>query len=376
MHKVRLHRVFPRLRRIEFVLCAIGAWLHAAPARAEDPDPQQSSEAQAAIFIEQGELILHDGHIWGACRFFEESLLAAESYNARLRLAQCLSILGTPGRAAMELDRLRVDIALDRARAAHGTRARSLDAIEKRAAMLAQALLPKLDELPRIKVALSKVVKSTPELTVSIDGARCDLAAVEEGIPVDPGNHVVTLEAPQRKEITLQVQVFVVPQEIRVTDPMEPVPAKPPPPPPPPTDPKPADPPPLKTAAVPAPAREPPPAEVGPKLLVGAGLAAGLVGFGVGIGYGVAFLKAKQRYIDLCIRPDTCEDGRENQRSYDETMSLLIPEAIGFVVGGVGLGVAGLTALFLSPSQTGSTSLQISPAIGPDHATIGFTGHF
>jgi hypothetical protein len=123
----------------------------------------------------------------------------------------------------------------------------------------------------------------------------------------------------------------------------------------------------------------PPPAAPTPfggrHIAIGIALTTGLVGMAMGVGYGITFEMARDSYKKDC-NPDLCRDGRTNQRTYEDTMALLLPEGISFVAGGAGLAAAGVLYLTLPQSGGRSESVRIAPQIGPNHAVIAASGSF
>lgn len=368
------------IQRFEFVLYGLLLMLCASEARADDPPaPKESVAARAKDALVRGAADIRAGRVNEGCRLIEESIRLIDSFNGQIQLAACLSKVGAPGRAALHLKRIRLELEGVRADPKTGSEeARGLARLDDQAATLALQLLPLLADLPHIKLALDESMKRAPGLVVTVDGTRVDPAEASEGIPVDPGYHVIKVAAPGWNALVRDVEIKAT-QEIEMMSTEDPGTSTP-------TELDPTATPPI-APILQLPQRRPavevgrsaavaPGIAIGPRIVIGAGIAVGVVGIAVGIAYGAAFLDAKRDYVACKGHRYTCPDGRENQRVYDETRSLLVPEGIGFVVGGIGLGAAGLAALLLPPSRSRSTGIHVSPQVGPGQVGVGFLGQF
>jgi hypothetical protein len=105
--------------------------------------------------------------------------------------------------------------------------------------------------------------------------------------------------------------------------------------------------------------------------------ALGIVGIGVGTGFGISALSQKDEYDSrwsggLCRSPDNCAAATEAKRSLDRTT---LVSTIGFGVGAVGL-ITGLYLVLSTPSaKPPPAAVRVSPVLGETHG-LAIAGEF
>jgi hypothetical protein len=173
-------RTPPRHRRT-----LLGAFLllAAAPIAPSAADAQEDvNGARGAQLFAEGKAAMAKNDYATACAKFSESMKIAPRPNVVFNLAQCEEHEGrlvnarkhwADAQAAIDSRDPRVAIAKDR-----------IAALDKRVASL----------------VLRLAAGTPPQAHVKIDGAEVDKSAIGAATPVDPGAHVVTLEAAGRKE--------------------------------------------------------------------------------------------------------------------------------------------------------------------------------
>ncbi|MCC6554648.1 MAG: PEGA domain-containing protein [Polyangiaceae bacterium] len=180
---------------IRAALCAasIGALaLAAPPALAADPDARPNPEDAAlaeALFKEARELMRKKDYA-AACPKFAESYRLDPALGAQLNLASCHELEGKIATAWGEFS----DAAARALRAKDRTR-------EKFAREKADALEPRLPKLVLLMPSPPK------ELLLSRDDATLRAASLGTPLPIDPGPHTVSAEAPGYKRWTKEIQV-------------------------------------------------------------------------------------------------------------------------------------------------------------------------
>lgn len=150
------------------------------------------SIAQAEQLFEQARVLASKGEFAAACPVFEASYKLDPALGTLLNIATCYE---QTGQLASAWGRYREVISVA---AKVGDEARIKIAREK-----AAALEPRLPRLT-IKVANTKV----PGLSVMRDDVPVDPAVLGAGIYVDPGNHVVTANAPGHRSVSIEVKMI------------------------------------------------------------------------------------------------------------------------------------------------------------------------
>jgi serine/threonine-protein kinase len=147
-----------------------------AVARAASAAP----DAEAVAFFDEGRKLMAAGKYADAIARFEESLRHARTVGALLNLGRCYE---ETGRAASAWATYRAGESL--AREMH-------DGREADAHRFAEAARPRVSTLTLDARALAGV----EGVTVKRDGVDVGVAARGEAAPVDPGSHVVEVQAP------------------------------------------------------------------------------------------------------------------------------------------------------------------------------------
>jgi hypothetical protein len=180
-------------------------------------------------------------------------------------------------------------------------------------------------------------VASVPDLRFSLDGRAIGRAAVDSPIPIDPGSHQVTVEAagyePWTHSFTVATDATVVPLDVPALQPKKAPPA---------ASPAPKSPPPSEP-------RDPGATQRTWGLGVGA---AGIVGLGVGVGFGVHAMSKKSERDEICadgICPS--QEGIDAHRSADTAATVA---NVAIIAGGALL-ATGVVLYFTAPSAASSS---------------------
>jgi hypothetical protein len=305
----------------------IAGLLFAATARADD-------RAQAEALFREARTLMLQRRFAEACPKFEQSQRLDPAVGTQLNLARCLKELGQTASAwfMFRQTALAARGAGQAERAAHA---------EDEAA----ALRPKL---PLVDVRLPA---DKEDVHVTIDGTAVALATLAEPMPIDPGEHLLRASRGEtsffnhtftaREGETLKIDVPPPPARAA-----EPVPVVEPPPP------------------APSPAPPPkPPAPVAPDAAddsggLGAQRAAaivlgsvGLVGVGLGIGFGVKASSTLDESDGFCSSNDVCHD--EGIELRDQATTEATISTVGFAVGGAAV-VTAIVVYFTAPAREGS----------------------
>jgi hypothetical protein len=314
----------------------------ATPARAQTPPPVEAPKPQApppseaaakadALF-QEGKRLLEAGSFDPACALLAQSDALDPTVSALGLLAACheqQGKLATAWREYQETARRAAD--------AHDERG---DFAKQRAAALAP-------RLPKIAV---HVARGAPGLELRRDGELQPESAIGAEIAVDPGPHELTVTAPGRVEQRIRVvakEGAVITADVPELAPIATAPIAPPPPPP-------------ETTAQRLGARLPAGIAVG---------TVGLVGLGIGIGFGVSALnqnlESKSIY-NTCKAPGApagaCDEGR-TLRDGSFRAGTISTIGFGFAVAGIGVGAA----LLLWPrakTPAAARAVEVTPIAG------------
>jgi hypothetical protein len=155
-------------------------------AHAKGSSDGQGDEATANARFDEGRLLMEHGDVARACPKFAESERLLPSGRAVFNLGECYEKLGKYASALAAFEE-----ALRRARAAKKTEIAELTL--KRVV----ALSPKVSRL---------AIESADKAQIKVDGEIVVLGNLgPEGLAVDPGEHVITASAPQKKTFTKTV---------------------------------------------------------------------------------------------------------------------------------------------------------------------------
>jgi hypothetical protein len=317
----------------------------ASAARADEQGPRQTSPGDAAAaeaLFDQGRKLIAAGKVRQACPKFAESYRLDPALGSLLNLATCHQMDGKTATAWGEFRD-----AEQQARRAGDTKR------QKFAADKAAALEPTLPKL------IVTVVDPAPGLVVSRDGIALGDASFNTALPVDPGAHVISAQAPGYKRwetrfesAASQRSSVVVPALERDDSPAEPAAGSP-------TD-----------SAAPVADR---PADGG-----STGRTVGLVVAGVGVAslavggvFAGLFFSARSD----CEATEACRNDEEHpDRDTMNTRGTISGVALGIGAAAV---IAGGIIYFTAPSADASSSpqaLRLVPLLGPGVA--GASGSF
>lgn len=265
---------------------ALATLLLAAPAFAQTPPPASTASAQDLAIAEaaftEGVKLAAAGNCKDAIAKFEVSMKVDPASGTALNLGVCYEQVGRTGSAYAAFSQ-----------AAVMARAKANEKIRAQAQASLDALAGKLSYLD-LKFAAG--VERPKGLTIVIDGKAASADAVGFGVPVDPGTHEVVLGAPGKVEWKTTVVVAAKAGKETVE-----VPA-------------------FKDAPVEKPieAPSPPPGmSTGVKAAVIGLAAAGAVGIGVGVVFGVDALDKNAASKDLCQAgdPNKCSQAGIDMRN-------------------------------------------------------------
>jgi hypothetical protein len=295
--------------------------------RAAAADPSTSERAER--LYTEGKALAAAGDLAHACPMFEESQRLEPAIGTQYNLADCYERTGRRA-TALALFREVVRIAQmsgkqERQRAA-----------EQRAEALEGTVA-------RLRVASG----SPPERRTTIDGNDVAADALARGLPVDPGEHVVRIDAPGFISAEKRVMVGGDPSALLSVS----VPA-------------------LDAASAPptsVPAPEPP--VLRPVGLVIAGV--GVVGLGIGAVFGLQAVKKKG---DAGCNGVDCRQAGASAKTLRDAQAEGTISTVAFIAGGV-LAAGGLT-LFLVAPRRASSAPSVAPAVSLDSAMIRLRGVF
>ncbi|HEU4410039.1 MAG TPA: hypothetical protein VFS43_32590 [Polyangiaceae bacterium] len=322
-----------RARHAALALLA-GAALSAAPGAA------RANPAAAEALFKEGRRLLKAGQLDEACPKFAESQRLDPSSGTLLNLADCHERQGKVASAWAEF------LSASRLASTQGDAARMGEG-QRRAARLE----PKLSYL-----TVRAGAAAAPGLVVKRDGEKVEAAQFGSRLPIDPGTHTLSAEAPGR--LPFQTSVLVRPNgddvKVEVPD-LAPAPAAPPP----------AAAPGPRASAGPADAPPPRPAAASrPALgyvLGGVGVAA----LGVGAVFGVMAVSTYQKADDACPEHKGCSPQAIDDR--DRATSQAWIANVGLGVGLVGVAVGGYLLLRSPATPAGAATaggLMLSPRPG------------
>jgi hypothetical protein len=338
-----------RLGALLFVVAAFGA----APRLALAADP-----AAAEALFKEGRRLFKEGKYDEACPKLAESQRLDPSPGTALNLAACHEQQGKLASAWAEF------LAASRLARARGEGARAGEAARR-----ASLLEPKLSTL------VVRARGAAPGMVIKRNGETIEAAQIGTRLPVDPGEYVVTAEAPGRAPFRQSVVVKPDADNASVeVPPLSPesseTAARPSPPsaPPPATAPPPGAAPPEAEAARGAPGRP----LVG-YVVGGAGLAA----LGVGAAFGVMALSSYSKADEGCPEHDQCPQGAIDDRDRAVTQAWIANAGIG--VGLVGVAVGGYLLFFSRPSPKasgGAGALRTGVVLAPQPGGLTLQGRF
>jgi hypothetical protein len=312
------------------------------PARADEP-PRDAAAADR--HFELARSAFKSGDLETACREFGESQRLDPAAGTLLNLSECEERLGRTGSAWRHVKEAVASLKPD----------------DDRLPMARDWLARLEGTAPRLTVRLAR--GAPKETTASCDGRALDSAAFGTPEPLDPGEHVIRVEAPGRSPATVRVSLAAGGS---ATVDLEPGP---------PSEPPAATDTATATTAPPEPSRWSPLTTVG--LVTGAaGLVLVAVGGGVGLAAHSDMSDSKTGHCGDAIKqadPNRCDatglDLRRSARQEADLASVLV------VVGGVALAGGAILALTSWPrAPRGAARRDLVPTIG--YRTIGLRGTF
>ena len=186
-------------RRARRLALAVGTILLGTSVRATADDSNQGAEA----LFQRARERMGQGDFAAACPMLEEAYSLDHGAGTQLALAICHDGAGKPALALREF-RESLSVAV---------RANRPDRV-----ILAESHVQALEaSVPRIKVR--PPVPEPVGLELTVDGVAVDRAAMEAGIPVDPGEHLVEARAPFAASWRTQVEVGKTPTPVVVVIP-------------------------------------------------------------------------------------------------------------------------------------------------------------
>lgn len=306
-----------------------------------------SEKAAAEALFDEGVELLRAKKYQQACKKLESSQRIESGIGTLLYLGECYKQLGRTASAWATFRE-----AASKAEAA-GERGR------------AKAGMERADEL---EPQLSKVTFVVAEEIRDIEGLRIQQAGLDVSrslwgspVPVDPGDIVVTAEAPGYERFELQVKVRAGPASMEVEIP--PLVALP------------EDEMPAETAPETATSSEPTdPVEPGDpgerRRMAGIALgSAGVVGLGVGGVLGLVAMNHEGKARDVC-EGSLCDPNSDGVDRTNKAQTAALVSTIGFVAGGALL-AGGLVLYFTAPKATETATLRVAPTPGGASLTLG-----
>jgi hypothetical protein len=315
---------------------------------------QTTSEnaAQAETLFRDGRALIKAGRTSEACAKFAESHRLDPQIGTLLNLALCHEDEGKTASAWAEFNEVeeRSGSKSERAEFAH----RHARAVE--------------GKLSRLRVRIDPPVQG---LSLTLDARPLRAAALGSLIPLDPGEHAVEAAAPGKERWVERVKIEPGPATQELVVKMVDAPATSPP----------AATPSASAAPAPAPAREPTSPsttrrDVG--FVIGA---VGIVGLGIGAGYGLSALSKKNDYDDKwpggnCSKNPTdtnnCASAGDAKRDLDKAA---IISTIGFAAGAAGV-ATGLYLVLSAPSSQQASAVRFAPMLARSAAGVTIAGGF
>jgi hypothetical protein len=191
--RICLIGVIERPRRLVAALCFALALSHPATSGAQSRDP-----AAAEALFREGRALSDAGDIAGACAKFRESARMDPAVGTTFNIADCEERLGHLARAWTLFDEV----------------AQTLPPTDKRRAVAQERAAALEPRLPRLSIRLASSAPAGAR--VVRDGVELGAASLGTPLPVDPGEHVVTVSAPGR--IDRPFKLIISEREIRTLE--------------------------------------------------------------------------------------------------------------------------------------------------------------
>jgi hypothetical protein len=316
--------------RRRFIWLALAASVVLSGHAHAEAGPQERATAEA--LFQDGKRLLGAGKIGEACRKLEESQRLDARAGTLLALAVCHQKEGRIATAWVEF-REALSLAKKAGR-------------PDRVALAQKEITAIEPKLPRLAIVVPKEA-ALPGLTLKRDGEEFGQASWDTAIPVDPGDHAVEANAPDRKSWQVKLSIAEG-EEKKVTVPVLEILSKP-----------------IVSASAPP---RPPPAK--PRTLAWVAGGIGVAAIGVGSYFGLRAMSKRGDSDDHC-RGALCDP--EGVEFNNQAKSAAVVSNVAFGVGLVAVGVA--TWLLLtgdSPSRAAasSTRIRVTAVTGPRDAAI------
>lgn len=324
------------MRRGGYVALALS--MLAAPAFADEPSPGERAQAEA--LFQAAKDLQAQGKLAEACPKYAESNRLDPKPGTALNLAVCHEDDGKTASAWVEF----LEAAKLAARSHQGER-------ERYAKKRAEELEKKLSRVTFVGEG------GDARTELRLDGRLMASGVLGTQLPLDPGPHEISAEAPGKVRWEKKLMVPTGPAELTVEIPPlgAALPAEPP----------------KADAPAPAPA---PPAKAPGGSYAPAAIAAGVavVGLGVGTAFGVRTLGLKSDVDANCTGRSCSDAGLE---ANDRARTSATVSTIGFAVGAAGA-VAAVILFFAGRPASASARAYLLPAGGPDRVSLQAGGAF
>jgi len=306
---------------------------------------QAGAKARAEALFEEAQALMKKGELTSACPKFAASQKLDPAVGTLLNLATCYERQGKNASAWASFHD-----AENAARRANQTERANF------AQRRADALATKLAHV------VIRVGAPNANLEVKLDGEVLDSSAWNDPLPIDPGDHLLEVSAPGKRAWSTTIQVGVEPTQVDVAVPVL------------------ADeahenvPPPTPLAVVPeiAPPAPPPSSPLRPiGIAVGA---AGLVGIGIGAGFGINAKSKNDEALTHCPETPQCNDQTGVDLTHDAQASATA-STVAFIAGGVVL-ATGVVLFLVAPHPSRAVTARIAPILGPGVGGAAIGGTF
>ncbi len=336
-----------RPARAALVCAALAGASLCTPRNAGAPAAASADEERRAALYREGVDLANGGRWEEAVKKFREVVAIRSAPPALFTLAQAEEHVGQLATAERTYERALVDARTSGATDVASAAQKSLAAIE-----------------PRVPRVIVRLAAPTPGASVTLDAGPVKLG---EPTKVDPGDHAIAGRAPGKQPFDTKVHLAEG-QSLDVAVVLEAIPPPPPPPPAPAPTPPPAPPPAPETKETTSSGHFP----VGPVILGGAGIAAGVVGL-------VVRLTGQSSYDSASAQCGPA--GCPTQQAVDDGNSARTQILVGTVVLGVGVAAvvgAGVWWALTPRPPAGETSAGVSFGVAPEigGARAGLGGRF
>jgi hypothetical protein len=312
-------------------LALLAGDLHAQPSGAISDD----DKAAAQVLFDEGRALLKQEKYAEACAKLAESMRLDNAIGTQLNLADCYEKLGKTASAWINW----VEAA---------TRARK-EGQDKRMEIAQEHADALEGKLSRMKVDVPYLLEG---LTIKRDGVVVGEPQWGNAMPVDPGEHVIEASAPGKKTWKKTVKVGEENDNVEVTVPT------------------------LEDAPVDAPS--PPPARDDNLPQIIGGVVAGsigIVGLGLGIGFGVLAMNKNDESFDHCLAGASNMCTTEGVALRDEALTFSHVSTAGFVIAGAGIVIGAVligtaAAAADEDEETAVDALLVAPWLDPQSAGL------